>query len=71
MSPRGLSPLPFMPYSAALGESSHSLEVLLKKALSVVKYPAEHEISNSTQCPCGFSEGLHHTHTPVRVIGCW
>ena len=41
VSPPGLSPTPAMPYRAALGESSHWLELLLKKALSVVKYPAE------------------------------
>lgn len=45
MSPRGLSPTPFMPYRAALGESSHWLDVLLKKDLSVVKYPAERWLS--------------------------
>jgi len=33
--------MPTMPYSAALGESNHWLDVLLKKDLSVVKYPAE------------------------------
>jgi hypothetical protein len=36
----GFLPLPTMPYSAAFGESSHWLEVLLKKILSEVKYSA-------------------------------
>ena len=38
--PIGLLPSPTTPYSAAFGESSHWLEVLLKKILSEVKYSA-------------------------------
>ena len=40
VSPSGLLPSPTTPYSAAFGESSHWLEVLLKKILSEVKYSA-------------------------------
>ena len=40
MSPSGLVPSPTTPYSTAFGESSHWLEVLLKKILSEVKYSA-------------------------------
>ena len=45
VSPRGLSPTPTKPYSAALGESSHWMDVLMKKDLTVVKYPAEKQAS--------------------------
>ena len=69
MSPRGLSPLPFMPYKAALGESSQSLEVLLKNDLSVVKYPAQRSPSIITQCPHDASEGLHQLHSLIILIG--